>query len=513
MGGSNVAAWQSVESPAWLRDAIIYEIFPRVFSKGGTFAEITARLPELKDLGVNCIWLMPIHKIGLDGRKGILGSPYSIYDYYSIDPSYGSPQDFRTLVDSAHGLGLRVIMDFVANHTSNDSVLTRLHPEWFCRDENGRIRRAGFGWDDVSQLNYHCNPGLEDYMTGVARHWIQDYDVDGFRCDVAALVPVEFWVKFRREIKGIKPDALLLAESHEPIHNQLAFDLTYEEWLPGVLEGVARGTQGADSIRGLLVQQEREFPPGSLRLRYLENHDQARAMARFGREPARAFALLLFTLDGVPLLYNGQEVGATERPSIFDPFTIDWEGTPDAHTTRDLYRSLAHLRAGFPALRRGGLSFIDATGDRVPGAVLAFIRDAQDIPGTRYEAGARDGAAAHGGPGFARSDAIVVLNLSGVAQNALISVNLGTKESRGTGAIPETGAGPGAGSGVAIPGNRVVEGAPVLREVFRVGGVAGACGGHPVKYGPHGLTVYLDPWSGVVFEVIKPCRGGPGVVE
>lgn len=486
MGGSDTAVWQSVESPAWVRDAIIYEIFPRVFSTGGTFAEITARLPELKDLGANCIWLMPIHPIGREGRKGILGSPYSIYDYFSIDPGYGGPRDLKALVNSAHDLGIRVIMDIVANHTSNDSVLAASHPEWFCRDENGRIKRAGFGWDDVSQLNYYCNPELEAYMIGMAKHWIQDYDVDGFRCDVAALVPVEFWIKFRRALKEIKPDSLLLAESHEPVHNQLAFDLTYEEWLPGVLEAVAKGSQDARSIRGLLVQQEMEFPPGSLRLRYLENHDQLRAAARFGREASMAFALLLFTLDGVPLIYNGQEVGALERPSIFDPFTIDWmEGDPGAAATRELYRALAHLRSDFPALRSGRLSFVDASGDRAPNAVLAFVRSGlASMRGRQGEPGV--------GPG-----ALVVLNLSNVAQDATVFLDLRSM-----------GASPGEGH-PAVP-----EGRPAIREVFRVGedpGVPGdfpegpgACpgmpGNRPVGYGPDGLRVHLGPWSGAVFE-------------
>lgn len=414
----------SVESPEWVQDAIIYEIFPRVFSKEGTLNAITRKLPDISSLGVNCIWLMPIHKIGLAGRKGILGSPYSIYDYFSIDPAYGSKEDLRDLVRAAHDLGIRVIMDFVANHTSNDSVLTTQHPEWFCRDCHGNIQRAGFGWDDVSQLNYFDNPELEDYMIQVGKYWIGDFDVDGFRCDVAALVPVQFWVKFRNEIKKIKSDAMLLAESHEPIHNLLAFDVTYEEELPRILEDVVKGRKGANAIPEGLVQQEREFPRGSLRLRYLENHDLPRSANRFGFAPLGAAALLLFTLDGIPLIYNGQEIGELERPSLFDPSLIGWD-RPYREGIRNrlkgLYGALCALRKSHASLRRGRLSFVEAMGEKKPEAAVAFVRVQGQalIQGRSRAQGLDPGATLDRDHGV-----IVVLNMCSEAQRVKISPDI-----------------------------------------------------------------------------------------
>ncbi|NPV52932.1 MAG: DUF3459 domain-containing protein [Firmicutes bacterium] len=375
-GMSAYSRFEAVDSPAWVNDAVIYEIFPRVFSQDGTLEAIRARLPELASLGVNCIWLMPIHRIGTVGRKGILGSPYAIYDYYSIDPGYGTAADLRALVQTAHANGMRVIMDMVANHTANDCPLTKEHPDWYSRDGYGVIRSPGFGWDDVAQLDYGSSE-LRDYMVEVMRYWVREFNIDGYRCDVAALVPLDFWKRVRAELREIKQDIMLLAESHEPAHNLHAFDLTYEESLPALLSDVIRGVSPARSIREMLERQRLEFPRNSLRLRYLENHDQMRIQARLGDESGdehagrggRLAAVLLLTLDGVPLIYNGQEIGERERPDLFDPFKIRWDRGD--HELRGFYRDLLSIRRASPALRRGDLKFIDIEYDD---KCLAYVR-------------------------------------------------------------------------------------------------------------------------------------------
>ncbi|MGE5588118.1 MAG: alpha-amylase family glycosyl hydrolase [Clostridia bacterium] len=361
--------FKAVASPDWVRDAVIYEVFPRVFSEEGTLEGVTRQIPRIADLGATCIWLMPVHDIGRRGRKGTLGSPYAIYDYLGIHPDLGTADDLRRLVRTAHGYGLRVIMDFVANHSALDCPLTAAHPEWYLRDAHGNIQCAGFGWDDVVAFDY-SSAGLRDYMIRVMRHYVEEFDIDGYRCDVAALVPTDFWRAARRALKAVKPDVLLLAESHEPAHNAAAFDVTYEETLPKILAQVLSGELPARAIRDMIENDRRSFPVGSLRLRYLENHDQLRAVRALGRRGYEVAAACLFTLDGVPLIYNGQEIGDEERPSLFDPFKIRWEaGDP---VVSAMYKGLCAMRRDTLALRRGSLTFLDMNRED---AGLAYYRE------------------------------------------------------------------------------------------------------------------------------------------
>ncbi|MCR4402902.1 MAG: alpha-amylase family glycosyl hydrolase [Firmicutes bacterium] len=361
--------FKAVTSPDWVRDAVIYEVFPRVFSDEGNLEGVTRGIPRIADLGATCIWLMPIHDIGRRGRKGSLGSPYAIYDYLSIHPDLGTPEDLSRLVRTAHDHGIRVIMDFVANHSALDCPLTVAHPEWYRRDAHGNIQCAGFGWDDVVAFDY-TSAELRGYMIKVMRHYVEEFDIDGYRCDVAALVPTDFWRAARRALKAVKPDALLLAESHEPAHNAAAFDVTYEETLPKILEQVLSSGLPARAVKDLIENDRRSFPMDSLRLRYLENHDQLRAMHTLGRRGYEVAATCLFTLDGIPLIYNGQEIGEEERPSLFDPFKIRWEaGDP---VVIAMYRDLCNMRRHTPALRRGSLTFLDMTRED---AGLAYYRE------------------------------------------------------------------------------------------------------------------------------------------
>src|ERR687883_1176110 len=192
----------------WIRDGVIYEIYPRAFSQQGNFNAITARLDELKDLGVTIIWLMPIHPIGQEKKKGTIGSPYAVRDYYAINPDYGTAGDLKRLVREAHARGLKVIIDIVANHTSWDSVLMK-HPEFYKRDDKGNITYP-YDWYDIAALNYG-NQQLRRYMTDMLKYWIREFDLDGFRCDVAGEVPTDFWERARAELEKIKPDIVMIA--------------------------------------------------------------------------------------------------------------------------------------------------------------------------------------------------------------------------------------------------------------------------------------------------------------
>src|SRR5215207_501599 len=311
-------------APAWVRTGVIYEIYPRQFSERGDFAGITAQLDRLKELGVNILWLMPIHPIGQEKKKGPVGSPYAVRDYYAVNPDYGTAADLKRLVAEAHRRGMKVIIDVVANHTSWDSVMMKT-PGFYVRDAAGKITYP-HDWSDVAELNYD-NPALRRYMIDMLKFWLREYDLDGFRCDVAAEVPTDFWEQARAEIDKVKPDILMLAESDEPELLVRAFDLDYSWPLHGTLNDVLQGRKGATAFRQTWEADEAKYPRGALRMRFSDNHDERRAVARFGEGGALAASALMLTLDGVPMLYNGMEVGDTTEsgdPALFYKLPVFW---------------------------------------------------------------------------------------------------------------------------------------------------------------------------------------------
>lgn len=331
-------------APEWLRDGVIYELFPRDFSHQGTLNAVTARLDELKDLGVNIIWLMPIHPIGEKFRKGTYGSPYAVRDYYAINPDYGTLQDFQRLVSEAHKRGLKVIMDIVANHTAWDSVLMA-HPEFYKHNAEGKIIPPVPEWSDVAGLNYG-NPELRRYMIAMLKYWLAKADVDGFRCDVASMVPTSFWEEARRELTKVKPDIMMLAEASKPELLTNAFDIDYSWPLLSTLNNVLIQSAPASDLQRSWEETVQQFPKGSLHMRISDDHDEARAVARYGIRGALAASAFMFSLDGVPLLYNGMEVGdATESgdPALFEKLPIFWH-PKERPPLRDIYRDLIKLR-------------------------------------------------------------------------------------------------------------------------------------------------------------------------
>jgi cyclomaltodextrinase / maltogenic alpha-amylase / neopullulanase len=347
----DVPARPAQQGPPWLRDGVIYEIFPRDFSPAGNLQGVTARLDELKDLGVTVLWLMPVHPIGEKHRKGAFGSPYSISDFYAINPHYGTADDLKQLVAEAHQRNLKVLMDLVANHTAWDSVMMA-HPEFYKQDAKGKLLPPVPEWTDVAGLNY-ANPRLREYMIAMLKHWVQECDVDGFRCDVAYMIPTDFWVQARAALKEIKPDLVLLAEASKPELLTEAFDIDYSWPLLSSLNKVLTQGAPASSLKASWDESRRQFPKGSLHMRISDDHDEARAVARFGVRGALAASALMFSLDGVPLLYNGMEVGdATESgdPALFDKLTIFWR-PKERPPLRNIYRDLIRLRRQNPAFR------------------------------------------------------------------------------------------------------------------------------------------------------------------
>jgi cyclomaltodextrinase / maltogenic alpha-amylase / neopullulanase len=338
-------------SPQWLRQGVVYEIFPRNFSPEGTFDGITARLDQLKDLGVNILWLMPIQPMGQKMRKGTLGSPYSVRDYYAINPDYGTEADLKRLISESHKRGLKVIIDIVANHTAWDSVLME-HPEYYKQDASGKIIPPVKEWTDVAGLNYN-NPQLRQYMIAMLKHWLDPatFDLDGFRCDVAFEVPTSFWEEARAQLDKVKPDFIMLAEASKPELLNKAFEIDYSWPLHGTLNDVLLWGKPATAFKQSWEDSRRQFPQGSLHLRFSDNHDEARAVARFSIRGALAASALMFTLDGVPLLYNGMEVGdATESgdPALFEKLPIFWH-PKERPPLRKIYQSLIRLRQQHPA--------------------------------------------------------------------------------------------------------------------------------------------------------------------
>ena len=359
----------------WVRDGVVYEIYPRAFSPRGNFNGITARLDDLKDLGVNILWLMPIHPIGQVKKKGTIGSPYAVRDYYAINPDYGTKEDFQRLISEAHRRGMKVIIDIVANHTSWDSVMMKW-PEFYEHDPGGHITYP-HDWSDVAELNYG-NPQLRQYMTDMLKFWIREFDLDGFRCDVAEEVPTDFWENARAQLDKIKPDIVMLAEGHKAELLLKAFDFDYSWPLHSALTNVAQGRGGASDLRSEWDREFREWPRGSLHLRFSDNHDERRAIARFGEPAALAASALMFTLDGVPLLYNGMEVGDTTEsgaPALFEKLPIFWPIAERRPEFPRFYKQIMALRRSSNALRRGALDWLPNSDES---RVLTYLRRAED---------------------------------------------------------------------------------------------------------------------------------------
>ncbi len=365
-----------VQNADWTRDAVLYQLNTRQFTPEGTFAAAQKQLPRLAAMGVDIIWLMPIHPIGEANRKGSLGSPYAVHDYRGVNPEFGTEAEFRAFVDEAHRLGLKVILDWVANHSAYDNPLTLSHPEWYTRTPEGALMSpAGTDWSDVADFDY-AQPGLRQYMTESLIYWVREFGIDGYRADVAGYVPTDFWETARAELDKVKPVFMLAEWEQRDLHAR-AFDATYGWGWKEAMQRLVKDGSGAGAMRGYYAGQSETWPHAAMRMVYTENHDQNSwdgVAAEIYGTAYEAGIALSFTGPGLPLIYNGQEADNDRQLKFFERDPIVWrEGKHAA-----LLAKLIALKTAYSALHNGrfGAALVevptDATAD-----VFAFTRGAE----------------------------------------------------------------------------------------------------------------------------------------
>lgn len=375
-GGTDApAAPTKVTHPDWSRNAVIYEVNTRQYTPEGTFEAFSRELPRLRDLGVDILWFMPIHPISELNRKGTLGSYYAVQDYKAVNPEFGTLEDFKAMVDRAHALGMKVILDWVPNHTGCDNSWVSTHPERYARDKDGNMY-GPFDWTDTYKLDY-SNPDTREAMIDAMSFWLTDGNVDGFRCDVAGQVPVDFWNQARPRLEaaaGGRP-IFMLAEATEPELLEECFDMGYNWPMKDLFSAIA-ATSGqysfvapgetaprkfkeahATDIITLLAEQARQYPADSYLMNMTSNHDlnswEGTEFERLGSlEPA--FAILSYTLPGMPVIYSGQEMALNRALEFFekDSITAKWDA---AHPKAVFYGKLNELKHSRPELAAGRL--------------------------------------------------------------------------------------------------------------------------------------------------------------
>lgn len=338
--------------PDWAYNAVIYEMNIRQYTPEGTFDAAARQLPRLKKLGVDVLWLMPVYPIGVKERKGTLGSYYAIRDYCDVNPEFGDMDDFDRFLSQAHESGFKVILDWVANHTSPDAVWESGKPaDWYVRDSLGNTVTQ-YDWTDIAELNYD-NKDMRAAMADAMRFWL-DKGVDGFRCDMACEVPVDFWRETLPQLRKDYPGVYFLAEGETPELHEDAFDASYAWKLHHLLNDIAQGRKGVPDLEEYIAEDSAAYPAEAFRLMFTSNHDEnSWAGTEFERmgDAARAMAVLTFTLPGgQPLIYTGQEMGWNHRFEFFEKDPVPaWE----ENSYTDFYKELINIRHRNPALSAG----------------------------------------------------------------------------------------------------------------------------------------------------------------
>ena len=362
----------STELPGWVRHEVIYEINVRQYSEAGTFAAVEADLDRIEDLGVKTLWFMPIHPIGEVNRKGELGSYYSIKDYREVNPEFGTKADFKSLVEAAKARGMKIILDWVGNHTAWDHPRATSHPDFYMKDAGGGFMPPPEfpDWSDVVQVEYD-NPDVLAWHIDEMRYWITEFGIDGFRCDYATGIPTDFWDGLSAALLETKPDLFMLAEAEVADHQLNAFHASYGWPMMHAFDDVAQGKQAASYLDDVLARMRLEFPQGSDFLYVTSNHDEnswnGTVFERLGGG-VEVFAALTYVLDGIPLIYNGQEAGLEKRLEFFTRDPIEWR----KHRLFGVYQVLNRLKYGHSALATGAPSVrIPSTKDE---SVYALLR-------------------------------------------------------------------------------------------------------------------------------------------
>ena len=343
----HVAEGETIAQPDWAKNAVIYEVNIRQFSPEGNFAGVTAQMQRLKDLGVDIIWLMPIHPIGELNRKGELGSYYAVKDYKGINPAYGTKADFDALVKSAHDRGMKVIIDWVANHSSPDNVWVKDHLDYYTKDSlgNAPIPTIGTDWLDVADLDYD-NADMRAAMQDAMLYWVKEHDIDGFRCDVAGMVPLDFWTDTRPKLDAVK-EVFMLAEGAETELHQ-AFNMTYGWPFKDTLISIADKKKGFGPIKNYIEKRNELYQPNDLIMYFTSNHDENSwnylEAEKFG-DNRMNYAALTYFMGGMPLIYGGQEAGLEKKLEFFERDPIVWGNYKYQQAYKDLIKAYKENKA------------------------------------------------------------------------------------------------------------------------------------------------------------------------
>ena len=366
-----------IKHPEWSKNATIYEVNVRQYTSEGTFKAFEKHLPRLKNMGIDIIWLMPIHPIGEKNRKGKLGSYYSVKDFKGINPEFGTMQDFKHLVNEIHKLGMYVIIDWVGNHSAWDNDLAKTHPNWYTKNKDGNFQPTPwYDWDDVIDFDYD-NPEFRKYMRGALKFWVKEANIDGYRADVAGFIPVDFWENARKELDQIKP-VFMLAEWESRDLYKKSFDMTYSWTLFEKLQNATTLNKGIGGLVEYMAHDVGSVPRNAYRMTFTDNHDMnswnATPQKNFGNglELSMAFCGVV---NGMPLVYSGQEAGLDRSLKFFDKDLIDFSNLK----YENFYKTLFDLKHKNKALWNGkyGGEMIRITNDKMD-KVISFYREKEN---------------------------------------------------------------------------------------------------------------------------------------
>lgn len=398
----NPLPYVKLNHPEWSKNTTIYEVNIRQYTPQGTFKAFESHLPRLHEMGVDIIWLMPVHPIGEKHRKGTLGSYYAVKDYYAVNPEFGTLQDFKILINKIHKQGMYVIIDWVANHSSPDNPLVEKHPDWYASHNGFFQSTPWYNWNDIIEFDY-SQPEIRKYMTEALKYWVKETDIDGFRCDVAGFVPVDFWENARAVLDTIKP-VFMLAEWESRDLVKKAFDMTYSWSLWDCIFDIVHEGKSIACLYEYFAHHQKAFPKEAYRMSFTENHDKnswhGNQYANFG-EGLHAAMVLCCTVSAMPLVYSGQEAGLSRSLAFFEKDTITWQ----KHENFEIYKKLFSLKHRNKALWNGinGGEMLKIENDKTE-QVISFSRKKDE------------------------DKVIIIINLS----NKPVSVNVNTKYHAGT---------------------------------------------------------------------------------
>ena len=366
--------------PEWSYSAVLYELNIRQFTAEGTFNAAIERLPFLRSIGVDAIWLMPIYPIGVEGRKGSLGSYYSIRDYKGVNSEFGTEDDLRAFISAAHAMGIKVLLDWVANHTARDARwITERAADWYERDEQG-VAKVPWDWTDTAKLNY-ANHDVWRGQIDAMRYWVEEFGVDGFRCDMAMLVPIEFWQEVSEELHRIKDDIFMLAEAEEDNLFDRAFNMSYQWNVHHIMVDIAKGARRVWDLRNAIHTERARYPREAMRMSFTSNHDEnswsGSEQSRFGAALEVMTALTFLMPATMPLIYTGQEVGYDHSFEFFERDAMPAELYRENRTT-ELYRRLCDLKHRERALDAGerGGEMIEIE-NNAKDCMMTFVREVE----------------------------------------------------------------------------------------------------------------------------------------